>query len=91
MIRNTWPDVKLGFRWYSWNIQPFDNSYPEFFPQPGVKEFCEEARKEGYLVMPYVNGRLWDQGLRSFRYAKRTAVRMRPETRLSKNTGVLSA
>ncbi len=71
MIRNTWPDVKLGFRWYSWNIQPFDNSYPEFFPQPGVKEFCEEARKKGYLVMPYVNGRLWDQGLRSFRYAKR--------------------
>lgn len=70
-IRRTWPDVKVGFRWYCWNVQPFDTHYPEFFPLPGVRELCAKARKEGYLVMPYVNGRIWDTGLMSFKYAQR--------------------
>lgn len=70
-IRRTWPDVKVGFRWYCWNVQPFDTHYPEFFPLPGVRELCAKARKEDYLVMPYVNGRIWDAGLMSFKYAQR--------------------
>ena len=69
MVR--WSDVKVGFRWYSWNLQPYDTHYPEFLPCRGVDAECARAREAGYLMMPYVNGRIWDAGLRSFRYASR--------------------
>lgn len=70
VARNALPGLNLGFHWYSWNVQPFDTHYPEYFPKVGVKEVCGWAAQEGFLVMPYINGRLWDMGLASYPYAR---------------------
>ena len=75
-----WPDVRIGIRHYGWNVQQFDTNYPEFQPRDGVPQFWARAAKAGALVTPYVNGRLWDQSLRSFRYARRDAC-MRDDSR----------
>ena len=68
-----WPDLKPGFQWYNWNIQPFDTDYPEFRAQPGVAGHLARCRAKGVLAMPYINGRLWDAQLMSFPYACREA------------------
>ncbi len=63
--------VPTGVHWYNWHQIPFDNSYPEFFPiKNGVKEATERMTKRGQIVMPYINGRLWDSGIESFNAAK---------------------
>jgi hypothetical protein len=66
-----WPDVKLGVRHYCWPVQTYDTHYPEFQARNGVEKFWARAAKDGTLVTPYINGRLWDRKLRSFRYAMR--------------------
>ncbi len=63
--------VPTGVHWYNWHQIPFDNSYPEYFPiKNGVKEATERMTKRGQVVMPYINGRLWDTGIESFNSAK---------------------
>ena len=67
-----WPGLKLGFHWYSWQLQPEpggDASYPEFWPRPGVEDHLALCREKEMLGMPYVNGRLWDITLSSYPYA----------------------
>ena len=66
-----WPGVNIGVRHYCWPVQKYDTNYPEFQPRDGVDKFWARARKDGVLVTPYVNGRLWDRKLRSFGYAMR--------------------
>ena len=66
-----WPDVKPAVRHYRWNVESFDTHYPEFQLRPGVETFWKSAARKGIVVIPYTNGRLWDMGMRSFRYAKR--------------------
>lgn len=47
--------------WYVWHEIPFDDTYPEYFPpKPGFREGVAAVRRAGMLVMPYINGRLWD-------------------------------
>ena len=59
--------IPLATHWYSWHVIPFDNSYPEYFPpKPGFKEGVKTATDAGILVMPYINGRLWDVQIPSF-------------------------
>ncbi|MBR2837557.1 MAG: hypothetical protein IKE55_02125 [Kiritimatiellae bacterium] len=61
------PGIPLGLHWYCWHKGPFDHYYPELFPErPGMKETVAWLREKGVLVMPYINGRLWDSGLASF-------------------------
>ena len=61
------PGVPLGLHWYVWHKCPFDHYYPDIFPaRPGVKETVEWLKDNGVLVMPYINGRLWDNGIASF-------------------------
>ena len=63
--------VPTGVHWYNWHQIPFDNSYPEFFPiKNDVKELTERMTKRGQIVMPYINGRLWDSGIESFNAVK---------------------
>ena len=63
--------VPTGVHWYNWHQIPFDNSYPEYFPiKKGVKEATERMTKRGQIVMPYINGRLWDSDIDSFESAK---------------------
>ncbi|MBO4344615.1 MAG: hypothetical protein J5833_02595, partial [Victivallales bacterium] len=66
--------VPTGVHWYNWHQIPFDNSYPEYFPiKKGVAEATARMTKRGQVVMPYINGRLWDTGIDSFKAAKPSA------------------
>ena len=62
-----YPDVPAGVHWYCWHQIPFDNSYPEYFPtKDGMAEATRAMAGKGQMVMPYINGRLWDQDIPSF-------------------------
>ena len=75
-VRARWPDLKIGMHWYDWHLQPkyhSDACYPEFLPRPGVAEHIAEYNTKNIVLMPYVNGRLWDSQLMSYQYAVRDA------------------
>ena len=67
-----WPGLKVGVHWYNWQNSAHDTGYPEYFPaKKRVKETIDFGIRAGYLMMPYQNLRLWDDGLVSYRiYAK---------------------
>jgi hypothetical protein len=59
--------MPVGVHWYLWHQIPFDHSYPEYFPtRPGMAEATARMVEAGHMVMPYINARLWDQGIPSF-------------------------
>ena len=61
------PGIPLGVHWYYWHQIPFDHSYPEYFPErPGMSDAVKWLQNEGVTVMPYINGRLWDEDIASF-------------------------
>ncbi len=63
--------VPTGLHWYCWHKIPFDHSYPEYFPiKDGVKEITDRMTARGQVVMPYINGRLWDIDIDSFKDAR---------------------
>jgi len=70
LVRREWKDVNAGFRWYGWNVETHDTHYPEFLAAPFAKKTFARSVKEGFLLMPYINGRLWDTELISYMYAK---------------------
>jgi hypothetical protein len=65
--------VPVGMHWYQWHEIPFDNDYPHYFPfKPGVPELTAELQQANVLVMPYINGRLWDtrdRGLEDWQFS----------------------
>lgn len=53
--------VPVGFHWYNWHEIPFDNDYPHYFPaKDGFAAGVRELQTNQVMVMPYINGRLWD-------------------------------
>ncbi|MDD3586462.1 MAG: DUF6259 domain-containing protein [Thermoguttaceae bacterium] len=54
--------VPCAMHWYRYHVTPFDNDYPHFIPtKEGFKEAVAEIEKDDdFVVMPYINGRLWD-------------------------------
>jgi len=63
-------DVPVGIHWYNWHEIPFDTYYPNYFPtKPGFAEGVKELVGKGIVVMPYINGRLWDSGNKNFKEA----------------------
>ena len=59
--------VKHGMHWYNWHEIQFDTHYPEYNPaKPEVAEVTHEAVARGQVVMPYINGHIWDQDIPSF-------------------------
>ncbi|MCC7491461.1 MAG: hypothetical protein IT204_03900 [Fimbriimonadaceae bacterium] len=59
--------VPTAIHWYNWHTIPFDTNYPRYDPpKPRVPEGVAELQRAGVKVMPYINGRLWDQGLPDF-------------------------
>lgn len=59
--------LPIGLHWYNWHVIPFDNSYPEYFPaKEGFAEAVKDLTGRGQLIMPYINGRLWDRDIPSF-------------------------
>lgn len=70
------PGIPLGLHWYCWQQCPFDNNYPEMLPErPGMKEAVAWMKEKGILVMPYINGRLWDDVLESYSNAVPSAAK----------------
>jgi hypothetical protein len=62
--------VPIGIHWYNWHEIPFDTYYPNYFPtKPGFAEAAAELTDGGMVVMPYINGRLWDSGNQNFKTA----------------------
>ncbi|MBM4030435.1 MAG: hypothetical protein FJ291_01460 [Planctomycetes bacterium] len=63
-------EVPIGIHWYNWHEIPFDTYYPNYFPtKPGFAEGVKELTGKGMVVMPYINGRLWDSGNENFKEA----------------------
>ncbi len=60
--------VPVGIHWYSWNDIQFDENYPYFFPaKSGMKGLVNELQQNGNItIMPYINGRLYDQDLPNY-------------------------
>jgi hypothetical protein len=55
-------DPPAGVHWYNWHQIPFDNDYPHYFPtRAGFADGVRTLQTSGTFVMPYINGRLWDQ------------------------------
>ena len=74
-LRANWPEMKVGIHWYCWHNSDFDVAYPEYFPaKHGVKETMAYGRSRGCLMMPYINGRIWDKELISFRHLAHRSV-----------------
>lgn len=60
--------VPIGIHWYNWHQIGFDTEYPNYFPyKPGFPEGVRELTSRGIVAMPYINGRLWDSSLDSFK------------------------
>jgi len=77
--------VRMAVHLYQWHQTPFDTNYPDYFPEKaGLKELVAELRSAGVVVMPYINGRLWDQAAPSYdaeadrNAAKSSAQRVNP-------------
>jgi hypothetical protein len=64
----------VGLHWYNWHPNPFDNDYPHYLPaKKHFKEAVADLQSSGVLVMPYINGRLWDtrdRGLEDFEFGR---------------------
>ena len=57
----------VGLHWYQWHHNDFDTNYPDYFPaKDGFREMVAEAQELGANVTPYINGRLWDTGNRTY-------------------------
>ncbi len=65
----------IGVHWYNWHKIPFDNSYPEYFPtKPGFANAVHDLTGRGQVIMPYINGRLWDRDIPSFEQSGRAGA-----------------
>ena len=66
-LSRTGGHVPFGIHWYCWHEIPFDHSYPEYFPaKRGFSDAVRNMQAKNVLVMPYVNGRLWDRDVASY-------------------------
>lgn len=59
--------VRIAVHMYHWHQTPFDTNYPDYFPvKRGFRQLVADLKKGGVVVMPYINGRLWDQAAPSY-------------------------
>lgn len=69
-----WPDVGKCMEWSGMADKVKNQFDPEsFYIKSGVRQVAEFGRGLGIMVMPYINGRLWDTNLVSYAYAKKDA------------------
>ncbi|OGV35566.1 MAG: hypothetical protein A2020_07135 [Lentisphaerae bacterium GWF2_45_14] len=61
-------NAPVGAHWYEWTTRRSDKEYPYYFPvrSSNMKEVAEELVNSGNTVMPYINGRIWDQSNTDF-------------------------
>lgn len=65
----------LAIHWYNWNVHKFDTNYPEYFPaKNGFVDTVKKITSAGHLVMPYINGHLWDTTIPSYQTLGKNAA-----------------
>ena len=75
-MAKAWPDLSVSAKWQRLSAigESTDQNClytPEWLPlRPGVTETVAWAKKLGFLVMPYTNGRIWEQELASWTLAE---------------------
>ena len=63
--------VPISVHWYCWHKHPFDTLYPNYFPEKdGFADAVKRLTAKGVQIMPYINGRLWDQADPEFERVK---------------------
>ena len=62
---NYFSGVPVGIHWYQWNNLPYDDDYPNYFPErTGMAGVVSDIQQSGNAyIMPYINGRLYDTDL----------------------------
>jgi len=61
------PEIKVGIHWYKWNNQYHDDNYPDYFPaRTGFENAVQNIQQQGHIVMPYINGMLYDTDLPAY-------------------------
>ena len=72
----TFPGLNVGVHWYQWHNSGFCVNFPELFPaKKGVPDVMRAWAKEGVMVMPYTNPRLWDVHQASWEFSRDHACR----------------
>jgi hypothetical protein len=60
-------ETDIGVHWYRWHQVPFDNLYPHFLPPVAqFDEITEQLVKQGFTVMPYINGVSLDRNIADY-------------------------
>ncbi len=60
-------EIKVGIHWYKWNNQYMDDNYPDYFPErQGFTDAVQHIQQQGHIVMPYINGMLYDTDLQAY-------------------------
>lgn len=58
-------DFPVGIHLYEWNDFGMDHNYPTYFPETeGFDSLVQniQTNNENHIIMPYINGRMWDVG-----------------------------
>ena len=79
--------MPISLHWYVWHKETYDTHYPELNPQPGFEKAVKAMQKRGNFIVPYINGHLWDQKLKSYSSAKKFAVLQRNGSRAIEKWG----
>ena len=76
-------DGNLALHWYGWNMGRHDQDYPEYISDAKkaegwpemLRQWNQRFDKEGITKIPYVNARLWESRLKSWKTAAPSAIK----------------
>ncbi len=61
------PELSVGIHWYKWYPNYHDEDYPAYFPErTGLLDAINRIQQGNDVVMPYINGMMYDTGLPNF-------------------------
>ncbi len=61
------PELSVGIHWYKWYPNYHDEDYPAYFPERnGLVDAINRIQQSNDVVMPYINGMMYDTGLPNF-------------------------
>jgi len=61
------PELSVGIHWYKWYPNYHDEDYPAYFPERnGLADAINRIQQGNDVVMPYINGMMYDTDLPDF-------------------------
>ncbi|MBI3991558.1 MAG: hypothetical protein HY350_05355, partial [Candidatus Omnitrophica bacterium] len=61
------PASSIGVHWYFWHSNIMDDGLPDYLPpKPGHSEVWQDLVKRGFVIMPYINGRVISETAKDF-------------------------